>query len=171
MNAALIARAALLLNLVVCANASAGLLRDDEPAAEPKEESAVVLPPAPKKEDLLRYEVSATSSMRFALDARSVSIADDDVVRFTSVITSASGVENVSYEGIRCKSGERKLYASGRPDGSWNAFPNADWRRISSGGANSYHATLLQEFFCDGDTVAGKVPMMVERLRRKKPVR
>ena len=62
-----LARKALMFALFCCANASAGLLRDDDPPAEPREESAVVLPAAPKKVDLLRYEVSATSSMNFAL--------------------------------------------------------------------------------------------------------
>lgn len=165
------ARLALMLTLLSCVNASAGLLRDDEPPAEPREESAVVLPAAPKKEDLLRYEVSATSSMRFAIDAKSVSVVDDDIVRFTSVITSDSGASNVSYEGIRCKSEERKLYASGRSDGSWNAFPDPEWRPLSKAGANSYQATLMKDFFCDGGTVAGKAPAMVERLKRNKPLR
>ena len=167
----LLARAALLLGLFSCVNASAGFLRDDEPATEPREESAVVLPAAPKKDDLLRYDVSASSTMSFAVDAKSLSVTDDGVVRFTSVIVSPSGASNVSYEGVRCRTAERKLYASGRPDGSWNAFPDATWKRISSAGSNSYHATLLQDFFCDGDSVAGKAPAIVERLKRKKPVR
>lgn len=166
-----LARKALMFALFCCANASAGLLRDDDPPAEPREESAVVLPAAPKKVDLLRYEVSATSSMNFAIDAKSVSVADGDIVRFTSVITSDSGAANVSYEGVRCKSGERKLYASGRPDGSWNAFPEPEWRPVSKAGANSYQATLMKDYFCDGGTVAGKAPVMIDRLRRKKPLR
>ena len=37
-----LARAALLLGLFSCVNASAGLLRDEEPPAEPKEESAAL---------------------------------------------------------------------------------------------------------------------------------
>ena len=171
MKYSLCARAALLLGLFSCVNASAGFLRDEEPAAGPKDESAVVLPPAPKKEDLLRYDVSASSTMSFAVDAKSISVADDDTVRFTSVITSPNGASNVSYEGVRCKTAERKLYASGRPDGSWNAFPEAAWKRISNAGANSYHATLLQDFFCDGDSVAGKAAAIADRLKRKKPVR
>jgi hypothetical protein len=161
----------LVLSLLSVLNASAGFLRDEEPTTEPKEESAVSLPAAPKSDELLRYEVSGSSTMRFALDPKSISIADGNTVRFTSVITSPSGVSNISYEGIRCKTAERKLYASGRPDGSWNAFPDAAWRRISSAGANSYQATLLKEFFCDGEAVAGKVPAMVERIRRSKPLR
>lgn len=171
MKISLPARAALLLCLFAGANASAAFLRDDEPPAEPKEESAVVLPGAPKKDDLLRYEVSATSTMSFAVDAKSLSVGNDDIVRFTSVITSPSGAMNVSYEGLRCYTGERKLYASGRPDGSWNAFPDAAWRPVSSAGANSYHATLMKDYFCDGNAVAGKAPAIVERLKRKKTLR
>ncbi len=171
MRAVSLKRAVLTLSLFSVLNASAGLLRDEEAPAEPKEESAVLLPAAPKRDALLRYEVSATSSMRFELDPTSITIVDGDTVRFTSVITSPSGVSNVSYEGIRCKSAERKLYASGRPDSSWNAFPDAAWRQISSAGSNSYHATLFKDFFCDGSAVAGKVPAIVERLKRNKPIR
>ena len=160
----------LLITFFYCANASAGFLSDDEPV-EAREESAVVLPAAPKKEDLLSYAVGPNSTMNFMIDAKSISIADNTTVRFTSVITSSGGASNVSHEGIRCKSAERKLYASGRPDGNWNAFPEATWRQISSVGANSYHATLYREYFCDGDSVAGKVATIVDRLRRKKPLR
>lgn len=171
MSASPFVRAALLLAMLSCVNASAGLLRDDEPPAEPREESPVVLPPAPKAQELLRYEVGATSSMTFAVDAKSISIADGDVVRFTSVITSDSGAANVSYEGIRCNSAERKLYASGRPDGSWNAFPAPDWRPVPKAGANSYQAALMKDFFCDGGTVAGKAATIVDRMKRKRPLR
>jgi hypothetical protein len=163
-------RSALLITFLFCANASAGFLSDDEPV-EAREEGAVVLPAPPKKEDLLRYDVSTNSTMNFTIDANSVSIADNTIVRFTSVITSASGAVNISHEGIRCKSAERKLYASGRPDGSWNSFPEATWRKISSIGANSYPATLLKEYFCDGESVAGKATTIVDRLRRKRPIR
>jgi hypothetical protein len=50
-------------------------------------------------------------------------------------------------------------------------LPDAEWRRISSAGANSYQATLFRDFFCDGDTVAGKAATIVDRIRRKKPLR
>ena len=78
---------------------------------------------------------------------------------------------NISYEGIRCKTAERKLFATGRPDGSWNTLPAAEWRRISGTGANSYQATLSRDFFCDGDAVAGKAATIVDRIRGKKLLR
>jgi len=50
-------------------------------------------------------------------------------------------------------------------------FDFALTRTISSAGANSYHATLLKDFFCDGEMVAGKVPTIVDRMKRKKPLK
>jgi hypothetical protein len=169
----MLTRCRLLLVLGCCwsVNVYAGLLSDDENKAPPIEESALALPAPPKSGDLLRYTVGAGASMTFAIDAKSVSVGDDQIVRYSSVITSPSGVLNISYEGIRCKTAERKLFATGRPDGSWNALPDAEWRRISGAGANSYQTTLFREFFCDGDAVAGKAATIVDRIRRNKPLR
>ena len=164
-------RLVLVLGCCWSVSVTAGLLSDDENKAPPKEESALALPAPPKSDDLLRYTVGAGASMTFAIDAKSVSVGDDQIVRYSSVITSSSGALNISYEGIRCKTAERKLFATGRPDGSWNTLPDAEWRRIVSAGANSYQATLFREFFCDGDTVAGKAATIVDRIRRKKPLR
>jgi hypothetical protein len=171
MNKSLLKYLLMPLMLLAGANASAGLLRDDDAPAQPAEESALQLPPAPKQDDLLRYDVSAASTMNFMIDAKSVSITDTYVVRYTSVITSPSGATNISYEGVNCKTAERKLYASGRPDGSWNAFTEASWKPLSNAGAIRYPVTLMQDYFCNGETVAGKVATIVERLKRKKPMR
>ncbi len=171
MSASLLKYLLMPLMLLAGENASAGLLRDDDAPALPAEESALQLPPAPKQDDLLRYDVSAASTMNFMIDAKSVSITDTHVVRFTSVITSPSGATNISYEGVNCKTAERKLYASGRPDGSWNVFTEASWKPLSSAGAIRYPVTLMQDYFCSGETVAGKLATMVERLKRKKPMR
>lgn len=152
-------------------SANAGLLSDDDSKSNLKEESALVLPAPPQADNLLRYTVGPGSTMTFAVDAKSISVGDDQIVRYSSVITSSSGVTNISYEGIRCKTTERKLYATGRPDGSWNNVAQPEWRRISAVGANSYQATLMKEFFCDGESIAGKPSAMVDRLRRKKPLR
>lgn len=162
---------ALVLGCCWSVSASAGLLSDDENKAPPKEESALVLPAPPKSENLLRYAVGAGTSMTFTIDAKSVSVGDDEIVRYSSVITSPSGAMNISYEGIRCKTAESKLFATGRPDGSWNTLPAAEWRRISNAGANSYQATLSRDFFCDGDTVAGNAATIVNRIRAKKLLR
>ncbi len=171
MNMLTCRRLVLVLGCCWSVSVTAGLLSDDENKAPPKEESALALPAPPKPDDLLAYTVGAGASMTFAIDAKSVSVGDDQIVRYSSVITSPSGAMNISYEGIRCKTAERKLFATGRPDGSWNTLSDAVWRRIPSAGANSYQATLFREFFCDGDSVAGKAATIVDRIRRKKSLR
>ncbi|NDC09759.1 MAG: hypothetical protein EBZ75_10525 [Oxalobacteraceae bacterium] len=171
MNRLTFSRLVLVLGCCWSVMASAGLLSDEDNKTLLKEESALALPAPPKSDDLMRYAVGAGASMTFTIDAKSVSVGDDQIVRYSSVITSPSGVMNVSYEGIRCKTAERKLFATGGPDGSWNTLPDAEWRRISSAGANSYQATLFKEFFCDGGAVAGKAAAIVDRIRYKKPLR
>ena len=146
-----------------------------EPAASGQDpqaaESELALPSPAQKSNLLPFYVSPTTTMDFSIDAKSLSVTPDGIVRFTLVITSKTGASNISYEGIRCKTAERKLYATGRPDGSWNTLQDTEWRRISSSGTNSYQAALMRDFFCDGEAVAGKAAVIVERIRRKKPLR
>jgi len=134
-------------------------------------ESAVNLPAPPKKENLLSFYVSPTATIDFSVDAKSLSVDKDGVVRYTLVATSRAGATNISYEGIRCQSAEKKLYAFGQSDGSWSRARRDAWDVIRESGANRQHATLALEYFCDGGGVAGKAETIVERLRRKKPLR
>lgn len=141
----------------------------DGPLAE-LVESPLVLPAPPAMDKLLRYEVSPTATMEFAVDARSVSVTDRVVVRFTSVIRSPSGATNISHEGIRCDTLEKKLYATGRANGSWTPASDDAWRPIRDTGANRYHAILVTDYFCGAGTPAGSAENIVDRLRRKKPL-
>ena len=45
----------------------------------------VVLPAYPKEEDLLPFEIGPTQSLKFFLDAKSISISGQDEVRYTLV--------------------------------------------------------------------------------------
>lgn len=149
--------------------AHAGLFDNGEPPPE-LQESPLLLPAPPAMDKLLKYLVSPTTTMEFAIDPRSVSVSDRVIVRFTSVIRSASGATNISHEGIRCDTMARKLYATGRADGSWTPAATSGWRAIVEAGTNSYHAALAKDYFCDGGTAAGKAETIVERLRRQAPL-
>lgn len=129
------------------------------------QEIAVQLPAAPKEENLLPIYVSPIATQRFAVDAESVSAGADGVIRYTLVSSSEGGARNVSYEGIRCASYERKLYAFGRPDGSWSRSRRDQWERINTHAANRHHAALFKDYFCIEKTVAGTAKEMVERIR------
>ena len=135
------------------------------------QETAVTLPAAPTKENLLSFNPNAIGTMKFALDAKSLTVEKDEVVRYTLVITSASGASNVSYEGIRCKTMEKKSYAFGQADNSWAVAKRDAWDAIADGRVNRQHITLAKDFFCDGSRVAGKAETIIERIRRNRPLK
>lgn len=133
-------------------------------------EMAVQLPSPPIAENLIPFYVSPTATQSFAIDAKSLSVGADDVVRYTLVATSTAGATNISYEGIRCQSMQRKLYAFGHPDGSWSRSRHDQWEPISANAANRQHAALATEFLCEGSTVAGRVEDIIRRMRLGKTI-
>lgn len=153
------------LPVVVCAQ------ENTANADKPEDVTPLVLPAAPAKENLLPFYVSPQATMNFAIDASSVSVTPDGVVRFTLVITSTEGARNVSYEGMRCKTAERKLYATGGADGNWSASRNDAWSQIRDVGANRQYAALYKDYFCDFGSVAGNAAAIVKRIRQKKTLR
>lgn len=110
------------------------------------------LPPYPKAENLIPFEAGAASAHKFFIDAPSISIGEDGVVRYTLFIKSAGGAANVSFEGMRCETREQKYYAIGRSDGTWSRARGPQWRRIESKEINRHHGVLYVDFFCSGKT-------------------
>lgn len=115
---------------------------------KPWVEIAAQLPPPPKPENLLPFDVSSITRNRHYVDAASISVGADKVVRYTVVIEMVGGARNVSFEGLRCESGERRLYAYGQPDGSWSRARNAHWEPIKLRSLLSYQKPLYEDFFC-----------------------
>jgi hypothetical protein len=139
---------------------------DDE--VKPWEEIQAELPPAPKDENLLPFYVGPTATQKFAVDAKSISIGKDGVVRYTLVAVSPGGAKNISYEGIRCASYEKKIYALGRDDGTWGRSRRDQWEPIVRGNANRQHAALSADYFCSNLTVVGNEKDMINRLKSRK---
>lgn len=124
-----------------------------------------VLPPPPSEAALRQFFVSAASSNRFFLDESSLAVGEDQVIRYVLVIRTAGGAENVSFEGIRCESGERRIYALGRADGEWVPARRSEWERISSDQHNRPHAALAFDYFCDGPSAPRSTDAALRRLR------
>lgn len=110
------------------------------------------LPAYPSSEKLISFFVSATTDNKFFVDADSIVVGVDGVVRYTLVVLSAAGAKNVSYEGLRCATVERRLYAFGRSDGTWSLARSNQWARIQDNGLNRHAAALYAEFFCPSGT-------------------
>jgi hypothetical protein len=132
------------------------------------EEQKWSLPTYPSDGNLLPFSVDAPSSFQFFIDSRSISVGKDGVVRYTLVARSASGALNVSYEGIRCESRERKLYAFGRSDKTWAQARGADWQGIPSRRTfpGNQHAALADEFFCPAQGKVRSTDEAVAALKR-----
>lgn len=109
-------------------------------------ETEVKLPPYPREVDLIEFQVSSGATFRFFIDAASVSVADDGVVRYTLVARSPSGVANVSFEGIRCSGKSYKVFARGT-GGRWSPA-QGEWREIEVKSIQRWHNVLYWEYLC-----------------------
>jgi hypothetical protein len=138
---------------------------DEEGEKKPLVELEVKLPPMPKAENLLAFEPSAASNNRFYIDATSINIGTDGIVRYTLVIKGPGGGNNISYEGIRCETVEQKTYAFGRGDGTWVNSRASEWRQIVYKSVNRQHGVLYSDYFCPDGSPIGSVADAVRRFK------
>jgi len=145
---------AVLLGLILSTTAYAGLgLRDDDdPDAQKWEEEAIQLPAFPQEGNLREFYVSATTAHKFYIDAATLSVGKDGVVRYVLVVRTSGGATNTTYEGLRCESGEYKIYATGHRDGTWAPTRKGEWRSIVNKPTNRHHAALSRDYFCPSGT-------------------
>lgn len=159
-----------MLGVVGVAQSQSRLDEDFDDEYKPWQEIAIQLPAPPQTANLLPFYVSATATQSFAIDAKSLTVGSDGVIRYTLVIDSPGGAKNISYEGIRCGSFEKKIYAIGQPDGSWSRSRRNQWERIVQNAANRQHAILAKEYFCQNLIVVGDAKQMIERIRWQQPL-
>lgn len=119
-----------------------------EDESKPWEEVQALLPSYPKQENLVAFTVSSATANTYAIDAASLSVASDGVVRYTVVIDSPRGARTVNYEGMRCDPSEYKIYAFGHADSAWSKNHNAKWEPYKLRSLLSYHKPLFEDYFC-----------------------
>jgi hypothetical protein len=111
------------------------------------EEERVALPAYPRAADLVEFAVPDVGQFRFFIDAASLSLGEDGVVRYALVARSPGGAENASFEGLRCETGEYRVYAVGHAeDRSW-ARSKGNWQAILASGAR-WRSALQRQYFC-----------------------
>lgn len=129
-------------------------------------EAAITPPEFPQAERLVEFYVSASTSFRFFIDPKTLMVGDDGVIRYVLVARSASGAQNVSFEGIRCKTGELKQYATGRDDSSWVERRGTEWVPIDPKTLNRQHQALRREYFCPQSVPIRTAAEGIDALRR-----
>jgi len=112
---------------------------------------AEVEPPAfPKPENLIEFYVGPVTANTYFIDASTLSVGSDRIVRYVLVVQTSGGASNVSFEGINCEELAWKHYATGRSDGTWvkSRAPRIEWRPIENKPVNRHHAALSRDYFC-----------------------
>lgn len=110
------------------------------------EEAQVELPAYPAAARLVEFDMNNASGFRYYIDSATLSVdKKEGVVRYVLVVRSSSGVQNVTYEGLRCETAEHRFYAFGRPDGTWSRS-RAGWRSLRQG--QPLQRVLYADYFC-----------------------
>ncbi len=141
-------RSASLLSVAMLVSATVFADFEEDYESKQWQEIEIQLPAAPKQETLLPFYVSAATENRFFIDGATLTVGSDGVVRYVLLVLTPQGARNVTYEGMRCETRERRIYASGRLDGSWSKARKNEWVRIQDAYANRQHAALFLEYFC-----------------------
>ena len=132
-----------------------------EELPESRAEAQVILPPWPRDADLIAFIPEGTATpYRFFIDGKHLRVdPSGSEVHYTLVTETATGLRNVSYEGIRCNlNGAFKTFAYGS-DGRFVKSTAADWAPLSALGNGAYRVSLHRHHFC------------VQRETRTRPVK
>jgi hypothetical protein len=141
------------------------------PKETPSVERELKLPPFPRAQNMIQFDPGLRNSNRYYVDPQSIAVGEDGVVRYTMMVKSASGAENISYEGIRCRTLEHKYYAFGRKDGTWGNMLDGPWRQVDNRNA-SLQLTLWTDYFCVERSRWGSSPKKaIDRFKNGSPVR
>ena len=170
--------AAVVVSLLAALAASGATPRSDnwqqwsvefEEDKKPWKEIGSKIPPYPRPENLVPLDGGSASPHRFFIDAQSLSVGEDGVVRYTLLVRTAGGSTNVSFEGMRCETREQKYYALGRADGSWVRARDSQWRRLVTQSVNRHHDVLYADVLCPGKSPITTTREALQRLKSSSP--
>jgi len=114
------------------------------------QEGEVIMPPYPQADDLLKVEVDRVDMpFDFYLDSKNISISPQaGLIRYTVVIRSNSGANNVLFEGMRCQTREYRTYAYGAYDKKFVKAQTSKWAYIEESGFMAHRYNFFQYYMC-----------------------
>lgn len=147
-------------------------LREPDEQEKPWQESQTPLPAFPRAQTLIPFRAdSGDPDYRYYIDVDSVSLAADEVLRYTVIIQSPVGSSNIIYEGIRCATQEVKMFAFGTRDGRFARMAKPKWMYYYTPGAMGYRKSLVEIYVCDANGWALDSDAVLERLVMHDPRR
>lgn len=158
---AVLSAAAFVFTLISCEVARAQVYTDPIDWKE----AEVPAPPAYDMAKLLGFDVARSSSLVFGVDPASVSISKSDgIVRYVMVASNSSGAKNALYEGLRCSTGEVKVYARAKPDGTWITVEKPEWQSVYDPAIPRHSLRFAQAGACQNAAPVTSVRELVRML-------
>ncbi|RQW28532.1 hypothetical protein EHS17_05665 [Rhodobacteraceae bacterium CH30] len=140
--------------------ATANAFDDETPWAEQEE----ALPAYPKAPEWLDFSGGNLERNQLALDAKSLTLGNDGVVRYTLRVLTPGGVSNISREGMRCQTQDVRSYAFADTVGqSWIVSMKPVWRPIRR---EDNVRRALKDLLCDGGTPRRSVEATLDYIRK-----
>jgi len=130
--------------------------RDEDDWSEIKN---ISFPPVPKARDLIRVDSESLGTRyEYFIDGSSILLGTDEVIRYTVVLQSDTGVRNVYFEGIRCETMEARTYAYATRQSGFKPLASSRWKDMRAVGPFAYRLLLADKFMCgsDGWSIDGK---------------
>lgn len=124
-------------------------------------------PPEYSVNRLIEIDMPRTSNIRMGVDPDTIRVnVETGVVRYVVVARGPSAV-NATYEGIRCATGEYRVYARQVQGSPWTPVPDSEWKSVrDQGGVLVRHPyQLARGGMCMGATVRTSVSEIVRELR------
>jgi len=147
----------------------------DDSGDKPWQEGVTKVPALPADDDLLPVRLDTLpDGLHAYIGAGSLSLDPvDRVLRYWLVIKSPAGAYNASYVGMRCATGELKVYAYGNPHREPPLRPvnNAAWRDISHVTPNNYHREMMRTLLCSEADRPLPLQDILATLRGQRPYR
>jgi hypothetical protein len=127
-------------------------------------------PPAFNRDKLVPVDMPPHITLKLGVDPATLSISSDSVVRYVMVATSSSGSVNAMYEGIRCMTGEVKVYARYSSSGQWKSVDNAQWRPLNDNQPSKHALAFARQAACDGVAPTSMSPaVIIQKLKSPPP--
>ena len=130
-------------------------------------EDAVPPPPAYSVNRLIEIEMPRSASVRMGIDPDTITINHQTgIVRYV-VVARGPSATNASYEGIRCATGEYRVYARQTQGNAWTPSDEGGWKSMlgQSSVMVKHPARLARDGICIGTGVRQTVADMVRELK------
>jgi hypothetical protein len=130
------------------------------------QESEAPAPPVFRADKLLPLEMPPYVSLKFGVDPASLAITPDGIVRYVVVASNSGGSVSAFYEGIRCATGEVKVYARATGPGSWTSVKEAKWRGLNDNQPSKHALVFARQGACVGATAVGSVAELIRAMNK-----